>query len=329
LAVATQALAVLPPGQQFLLHRSSSATTSAAAPLQQPGSVVRFCTEASLRESFVARLSTLSALQADSSATAQPSPAQRILTLCNAGRVLDALSYALSLDGADSQRGALSRLPIMAMAKACVAGAGSEDFASALALQHFLRSPTSLTPPATQEVGDGRHWSALLEVLRILRRRGVEHYKVAVRAALSFHSAADHASHLRLPRPLVDDMCGSFSLAAQTNSAPDVSAWAPAAADLLAALMDARNLNEACSLATRLVRCSNEHVASRGPQAAQGCKLWMPYNAFDRLILLCGEYLQPDRLLRDGLAADDAQLIKGFEELKQQLSNHFSVLLVA
>jgi hypothetical protein len=326
LAVATQALAVLPPGQQFLLHRSSAATS--AAPLQ-PGSVVRFCTEASLRESFVARLSTLSALQADSSATVQSTPAQRILSLCNAGRVLDALSYALTLDGAEAQHGALSRLPVVAMAKVCVAGAGGEDFANTLALQHFLRSPTSLTSPAATEVGDGQHWSALLEVLRILRKRGVEHYEVAVRAALSFHSAADHASHLRLPRPLVDDMRGSPSLAAQTNSAPDVSAWAPAAADLLGALMDARNLNEACSLATRLVRCSNEHVASRGPQAAQGGKLWMPYNAFDRLILLCGEHLQPDRLLRDGLGADDAQLIKGFEEFKQQLSNHFSVLLVA
>lgn len=317
LAAAAQALLVLPSEQHFLLHRAPD-TASALPP-----AAVHYCTAASLREEFVARSTLLSALHTDPSTRGTSSASQHILTLCNAGRILEALSAAAVFDARDAGAGGhLTDIPLTALAKISTIGLEAGAFFDRLMLHRFLRSPLNLTAPGAPGVSDSPDWSMLAEALRVLRRRGLDKYEVAVRAALSFGSASERTTTSLLPRSLVDDMCHMQATAHNSSGLADPAKWAPASADLLAALMDSDSLVEACSLATRLVRLSGDFTASHLTDAAHGGRLWMSYCGLDRLIGLC------EGRLRNGEALD-GQLAASYAEFSRALSNHFAAMVIA
>lgn len=313
LAATAQALLVLPVNQHFLLHRAPT-----ASPL--PPAAVHYCTVASLREEFVAKSLLLSALHTDPSTPGTSAAPQHILALCNAGRILEALSAAAVLDSRDARAGGhLTDIPLIALAKICIGGPESGAFSDKLMLHRFQRSSLSMVAPSSAGDNDNPHWSTLVEALRVLRRRGQDKYEVAVRAALSFSAAAGRTTDNLLPRPLVDDMCHMQVIA---QSGADPALFASAAADLLAALMDRDCLAEACSVATRLVRLSDDLVAARGADAAHGGRLWMSYGGLDRLIAMCEEQLRNGETHRGLLASS-------FADFSKALSNHFAAMLVA
>lgn len=354
-AAALTSLSVLPADQAFLLHRanaSGSSSGSSSSVRQVDAGLLSLALVQELAAFTLRSSNSSSGRRVDHSALSTSSSSEaKVLALNNAGQLHAALSLAAEVDrGADGKPAAgslLSDVPLISLAKLCVAppSDGRDVALCRLHTDAFLLAPYALpcSPPSTvaastgvSKDSDDACWQLLSQLLRCVGRSGGEQknhqYGTAVRALLAFHAndRADGApTQLQLPRGLVDAFSTSVQQqphephAALGASQPgsDSSGGDPSA--LIRLFLEFGNLEDACLLASRLIRDCNASLRSSPPPVSS--KMFLPYTLIDQLIDHCHRQLP---LLELSALEQHARHSAAFNALNSNLQQHFALLIL-
>lgn len=301
--------------------RSSSGSGAAVV------SPVRELDVEQLQLSFVQKLAA-SKLAGGSTPHASSSSAEaRVLALCNAAHVHAALSLATAEERkAVSALGPLTDLPVVALARHCVAAASSNNVGLHCRVKNdaFLYAPYALPCAVAADAPGGAvtdQWLRLLgDLLLCAGRSGGEkasrQYETAIRALLAFHasdSAEGSPAQLQVPRPIMDALSGGCE---RQSSVGD-----PAA--LIRLLVEFGCLEDACLLAVRMIDACNAQLHT----AAGAQKMYLPYSLFDLLLDHCQQLLP--RLELSSSESELARVKSAFGSLTKTLQQHFSLLVLS